>query len=241
MSGDPSRSILIVDDEPDACANLRDILTDLGYRVDTAGNGPQAIDLVGRTAYDIALLDLKMPGMDGLALYQRIKQLQPETAAIVVSAFAGSELADRAMQEGAAHLVAKPVDMPQLLQAIEGSLAQPLVLVVDDDTDFCENLWQILKSYGYRTALAHSAQQVRNRLTTKSFDVVLVDLKLSDANGGEEVLCFVRETNPQARRILVTGFPHDVAGPIRALLDDGVGAVCTKPVDFDRLIEILRR
>jgi two-component system, NtrC family, response regulator HydG len=241
MSEDRIRSVLIVDDEHDACENLRDILTELGYRVDTAGNGPQAIELVGRTAYDIALLDLKMPGMDGLTLYRRIKQLQPETAAIVVSAFAGSELADRALQEGAAHLVAKPVDMPQLLRAIEGSLAQPLVLIVDDDTDFCENLWQILQLHRYRTAMAHSAQQARNQLTTKSFNIVLVDLKLSDKNGGEEILRLVRETNPQARRIIVTGFPHDVVGPIRALLDEGVDAVCSKPVDFDRLFELLRR
>jgi DNA-binding NtrC family response regulator len=236
-----TRSVLIVDDEADACENLRDILTDLGYRVDTAGSGPQAIELVGRTAYDIALLDLKMPGMDGLAVYRKIKQLQPETAAIVVSAFAGSELAEQAIHEGASRLVAKPVDMPTLIQAIEGSLAQPLVLVVDDDSDFCENLWQLLKEHNYRVAVAHNAQQARRLLTTKSFDIVLADLKLSDSERGDEVLRFVREANPQARRIIITGFPDEVVAPMRTLLDEGVDAVCYKPLDVDRLIEILRR
>ena len=178
MSEDRIRSVLIVDDEADACENLRDILTDLGYRVDTARNGLQAIDLISRTAYDIALLDLKMPGMDGLSVYRKMKQLQPETVAIVVSAFAGSELADRAIQEGASRLVAKPVDMPHLLQAIEGSLAQPLVLVVDDDDDFCENLWQLLKAHDYRPALARSVREARRQLTGKRIDFTVMPLNL---------------------------------------------------------------
>ena len=56
-------SILIVDDEVDACENLRDILSDSGYRVGIARSGPEAVEqVVRRSAYDIALLDLKMPG-----------------------------------------------------------------------------------------------------------------------------------------------------------------------------------
>ena len=108
-------SVLIVDDEVDACENLRDILTDLGYRVDTARNGLEAIERVRPSAYDIALLDLKMPGMDGVSVYRQIKRLRPETVAIVVSAFSGSDLAETAVQEGAAQVVAKPVDVPELL------------------------------------------------------------------------------------------------------------------------------
>src|SRR5262249_18722868 len=69
--GDPQRrtppsSILVVDDEIDTCRNLSDILTDLGYQVDTALDGFAALELAREKPYDIALLDLKMPGMDGL-------------------------------------------------------------------------------------------------------------------------------------------------------------------------------
>src|SRR5450755_2500750 len=59
-------SILVVDDEEDTCRNLSDILTDLGYHVDTAHDGPAALEMVRHKRYDVALLDLKMPGMDGL-------------------------------------------------------------------------------------------------------------------------------------------------------------------------------
>src|SRR5688572_3969007 len=90
-------SVLVVDDEPDSCANLSDILTDLGYDVDVAYDGPAALDLVGRKSYDLALLDLKMPGMDGLELYRRIKQTQADTVAILVTAFANETTAQAAL------------------------------------------------------------------------------------------------------------------------------------------------
>jgi two-component system, NtrC family, response regulator HydG len=241
MSAKTDPSVLIVDDEVDACENLRDILTDLGYRVDTAKNGPEAIALLGRSTYDIALLDLKMPGMDGVSVYRKMKRLRPETAAIVVSAFVGSELAETAIQEGVSRVVAKPMDVPQLLDAIECSLAQPLVLIVDDEPEFCENLWQILKERGFRPALAHRADDARQQLAAKSFDVVLIDLKLSGSEGGDKVFSFVRETNPNARRIIITGYPEEMQGLIRGLIVEGVDTVCYKPVDIDSLIAILRR
>jgi len=234
-------SVLIVDDEADACANLRDILTDLGYRADTARNGQEAIEFVGRSAYDITLLDLKMPGMDGLTAYRKIKRLCPETVAIVVSAFSGSDLAETAIQEGASRVIAKPVDVPQLLDAIDSSLAQPLVLVVDDDPDFCENLWQLLKERAYRPALARSIEEARRQLAGKSFDVVLIDLKLSATGSGEEVFRLVQETNPTARRIIMTGFPDEMLSAIRQLVDEGADAIIYKPLDFDALLGVLNR
>ena len=232
-------SILIVDDEVDACENLRDILSDLGYRVGIARSGPEAVKQIVRRPYDIALLDLKMPGMDGVTVYRQIKRLRPETVAIVVSALSGSELAERAVEEGAAQVVAKPVDVPQLLAAIETSLAQPLVLVVDDDADFCENLWQILCKRGFRLALAHSPVEANRQLATKSFSIVLIDLKLPQAEEGEKIFRAVRETNPTARRILVTGFRDESVETIHRLLEQGVDAVCYKPIDVDNLLKML--
>jgi two-component system, NtrC family, response regulator HydG len=236
MTHSSVHSILVVDDEGDACENLRDILVDLGYHVDIARNGPEALEQVRRSAYDVALLDLKMPGMDGVRLYREIKRLRPETAAIVVSAFAGSELAESALSEGATEVVPKPVDVPVLLKAIESSLAQPLVLIVDDDNDFCQNLWQILNGKRYRVGLAHSAAEARHQLTAKSFNVVLIDWRLSGSETGADVVRIVGETNPRARRVLVTGCRET----IRSLVNQGIDAVCYKPIEVENLLDMLR-
>src|SRR5689334_147035 len=123
--------ILIVDDEVDACRNLSDILTDMGYRVDTAYDGPGALELVREHAYDVALLDLKMPGMDGVELYKRIKAMRSGTVAIVVTAFAASKIAQAAIDAGVAEIISKPVDIQHLLRSVDDTLGQPMMLIVD--------------------------------------------------------------------------------------------------------------
>ncbi|HTK76624.1 MAG TPA: response regulator, partial [Gemmataceae bacterium] len=96
----PTGSILVVDDDPDICRNLSDILTDLGYRVDTATDGPTAIELVRRNAYDVALLDLKMPGMSGLEVCRSIRRLRASTVALIVTAYASQATEEEALQAG---------------------------------------------------------------------------------------------------------------------------------------------
>src|SRR5436853_438304 len=107
--------ILVVDDDVDTCQNLSDILKDFGYRVDFAHNGPAALELIGRTSYDLALLDFKMPGMDGLTLYREIKRIQPSTVAIIVTAYASQGTADEARNAGTWKVLSKPVDFSILM------------------------------------------------------------------------------------------------------------------------------
>src|SRR6266487_2994333 len=149
-----SPRILIVDDEPDTCANLSDILADLGYQVDTAFDGFAALELVKKGTYDVALLDLRMPGMDGLELYRRIREISAGTVAIVVTAYASSDTAKSVMSAGAWKIVPKPVSIGSLLGLVSQALDTPLILVVDDDRDLCENLWDLLHERGYRVHLA---------------------------------------------------------------------------------------
>jgi len=73
-------SLLIVEDEEDACRNLSDIFSDLGYRVDTASDGREPLERLHFDRYDLAVLDLMMPTMDGVEFYGDIKRQSPETA-----------------------------------------------------------------------------------------------------------------------------------------------------------------
>src|SRR5271157_3244996 len=109
MTSPETPRILVVDDDPDICRNLSDILTDLGYRVDYAFDGTSALELVRQHPYDLALLDLKMPGMDGITLYREIKKQRAGTVSLLVTAFAGAATADEALAAGAWKVVAKPV------------------------------------------------------------------------------------------------------------------------------------
>jgi len=108
-------SILVVDDEPDTCANLRDILTEYGYRVDTAQEGERALELARAHCYDLALLDVKMPGMDGVELLRRLRATNTHTVGVMLTAYANPETTSSAKAAGAWNIHAKPVDINVLL------------------------------------------------------------------------------------------------------------------------------
>jgi CheY-like chemotaxis protein len=233
-----SASILVVDDDVDTLRNLADILGDLGYAVDTAPDGEAALEKVRRRNYDIALLDLKMPGMDGLTLYRAIKQLRAGTVAILVTAYAGGDTAEHALAAGAWRVLAKPVELSLLLRLVEEAAGQPLILVVDDDPDLCATLWDLLRERGFRVALAHDERQAARQLRDVTFRVVLIDLKLPGGDGGG-VFRLVRQTNPQARTVLITGFRSELDRVVQQVLAEGADAVCYKPFDVPALLRTL--
>jgi two-component system response regulator HydG len=232
--------ILVVDDEVDTCQNLSDILTDLGYRVDTAYDGLTALDLVRRNPYDVALLDLRMPGMDGLTLYREIKKLRGGTVTIIVSAYASAETTEAALAAGAWQVLPKPIDFPRLLKLVDEAIDQPLVLVVDDDPDLCQNLWDLLRERGYRVSFAHDEQTAAGQVRDTAFRVVLIDMKLPDGDGGR-VFRLVREANPQARTVLITGHRSELDQLVQRVVQEGADAVCYKPFDVPKLLSTLEK
>jgi DNA-binding NtrC family response regulator len=233
-------SILVVDDEVDTCRNLSDILTDLGYRVDIAHDGNAALELVRRNNYDVALLDLRMPGMDGITLYREIKKLRSGTVAIIVTAYASHDTAQEALSAGAWKVLPKPIAFPKLLRTVDEAVGQPLVLVVDDDPDLCATLWDLLRERGYRVSIAHDERQARDQISTSTFQVALIDLRLPDGDGSR-VFELVREADPQARTVLITDHRSEMEQLVRKVIDQGADAVCYKPFDVPDLLKVLHR
>ncbi len=232
--------LLVVDDEPDTCSNLSDIFTDMGYEVDVAYDGASALALIGTKAYDVALLDLKMPGMSGLELYRRIREISAGTVAIVVTAYAASDTAKAVTEAGAWKIVSKPVDLPLLHRLVDEALDEPLILVVDDDHDLCDVVWDIFRERGLRVCLAHDAANAAVRLKQRDYRVVLVDMKLPASNDGA-VLRQVKELNAAARTILITGHRDEMDQIIHDALRSGTEAVCYKPFDMDVLLQTVVR
>jgi CheY-like chemotaxis protein len=233
-------AILVVDDDVDTCRNLSDILTDLGYHVDAAHDGLTALDKVRQKHYDLALLDLKMPGMDGLELYRKIREARAATVAIIVTAYAGKDTTEEALAAGAWQVLPKPVDFPRLLGLVDEALGQPLVLVIDDDHDLCANLWDLLRERGFRVGVAHNSGEAAQYLSGQEFKVVLIDLKLPDGDGSE-VFRLVRQHNPQARTVVITGHRSEMDQLLQRVVAEGADAVCYKPFDVSGLLSTVEK
>ncbi len=120
--------ILIVDDEASARGALTEILTEEGFTVRAAADGFKALAVAGELAPHVVLTDVKMPGLDGLGLLRELRERHPETAVILMTAFGAVDAAVRAMREGAADYLTKPLNSDELLVVVERCLEQARLL-----------------------------------------------------------------------------------------------------------------
>jgi putative nucleotidyltransferase with HDIG domain len=130
MGADPapqpieSEAVLVVDDEPSVCDVLARSVGLAGYPSETAGSGDEAIAAVRSRPFALVLDDIRMPGMDGVALLRHIVSESPRTAVIMVTAVLDVKVAIKSIHLGAEDYVVKPFDVDDLVQRIERTLAR---------------------------------------------------------------------------------------------------------------------
>jgi DNA-binding NtrC family response regulator len=127
-----SLRVLIVDDEKNQRETLAGYLSKQGYRVKTADSGEEALKLYESENFEIALLDQKMPGMDGIELLSRLKELDPELQAILITAHGTVETAVNAMRAGAYHYITKPIVNLEELRELIGKAGEKHFLLKEN-------------------------------------------------------------------------------------------------------------
>jgi len=118
----PKASILIVDDENVVRDSLGKWFEEEGYSVDTANSAREALLKLPRQRWDLALIDIKMPGMDGLELHRKIREVDPNILVIIMTGYASVETAVQALKEGAYDYVMKPFDPDDLAHGVAKAL-----------------------------------------------------------------------------------------------------------------------
>ncbi|MEO1616338.1 MAG: response regulator [Planctomycetota bacterium] len=230
--------ILIVDDDEDIRANFSDILCELGYETSLAGDGESALQLVREKEYDVVLLDYQMPGMDGATLYDAIKKVRPSIAGIMVTAWAGSDGAQRARDAGTWEVLRKPVDIAELLGKIQLATAAPLVLVVDDDHAFCQMLWRLLNERRFRVAIAHTEEDGIRQVSNSEYQVAIVDLKLGQGDG-VNVIRRIQQAVPSTKTFLVSGNLRNAISASQEFEEAVIEAVLEKPLKLESINRML--
>jgi two-component system nitrogen regulation response regulator NtrX len=117
-------SILIVDDEPGVRSALSGVLEDEGYEVDAVASGEEALERLTRQTYDVVVLDVWLPGMDGLATLARMRERQVETQVVIISGHGNIESAVRAIKMGAFDFVEKPLSLEKTVLVVRNALRQ---------------------------------------------------------------------------------------------------------------------
>jgi len=117
-----NESILVVDDDADVRKTLSSILFEEGYSVETVENGKQATKVSEKSRFDVALIDIKLPDMEGTELLHRLKEKQPHIVMIIITGFPTLENAMKTVNEGADGYILKPYDVQKLLEMIRKHL-----------------------------------------------------------------------------------------------------------------------
>ena len=113
--------VLVVDDDRDLCANMKDVLSDKGYRVSVAHDGNKAIEKAWESDFDVILLDMKLPPLNGLETYLSVRDIRLDVVVIIITGHRQEmgDLVEQAIRETAYTCLEKPIDMDELFSLLE--------------------------------------------------------------------------------------------------------------------------
>jgi len=112
-------NILVVDDLQSMRMTLGGILEDKGYNVVTVEDGYQAIEAVKKTHFDVIFMDIKMPGINGVQTFRKVKKIDPKAVVIMMTGYSVEDLVKRAVNEGAYTCLHKPFDIEKVITLVE--------------------------------------------------------------------------------------------------------------------------
>lgn len=208
----PGAKLLLVDDEKGQRELLSGFLSKKGYHVFPANSGEEALEQYHKVFSPVAVVDMKMPGMDGLELLNRLREINPFIQVIVLTAFGSVETAVSAMKAGAFDYLTKPVeDLDELLLKLEKAAAQNRLVV--DNKVMSERLAEIFPTaeiIGESQAI-HKVKQLISLVAPKEATVLIAG---PSGTGKELVARAIHALSPRADKKLVTincaAFPENL-------------------------------
>jgi two-component system response regulator HydG len=207
MNDEPT--ILIVDDNEDLLQTFAMILKRRGFSVATAGDGTSAVDKFKEQSFDVTLMDIVMPEMNGVEAFKKMKEMQPGAPVILMTAYSDEELIQTARDEGVRQIVHKPIQIDKLMEMITRAASSQPILVIDDDADICETLTRVLKLEGHEVLTAGSGEEAVDIARERDCQMAFIDVKLPNIDGLETLLR-LKEVNPDLLTVMMTGFRNEV-------------------------------
>lgn len=249
-------SILVVDDERLICDLLQIVLSRHGHEVVIASNGHDALKLFVARRPRLTLVDICMPGIDGIELLKQIQWMDPHAAVMVLTGAESNNLKNYAMEWGATDFLNKGVPLERLIKAVNvalkraeresgarlgsGEQEKPIgllqgpasVMVVDDDPVIRDLLTDFLSQRGYRVLTAKDGAAALTMVDERPPALVVLDICLPDMSG-VTVLREFRARKYFGAVIVLSGTREE--GPLKEMLSMGAVELMSKPFDLERL------
>jgi two-component system, NtrC family, response regulator HydG len=232
-------SVFIVDDDRDLAESLAIALEGSGFQVELAYSGEEAIKIFSKKTFDVAFIDVKLPGKNGVESFLEIKKMKPGARVVMMTGYSVEQLLKQALDNGAWGILHKPIDMNKLLDMLKMAGEQG-ILVTDDDPDFIESTREFLSSYGYRVFVASNGEEAIKSIHSKKIDILILDLRMPILSGLETCMQLKKE-GISIRTIIVTAYAEEEKDNIEKMCSLPSHGVLRKPFDPKDLIDAIDR
>ncbi len=250
--------LLMVDDEEDFLMSTSQALSRRGIDVEVAPNGISALEKVDQQEFDVVVLDVRMPDIDGIQVFNEIHQKFPDLPVIILTGYGSITDGFRSARNGVADYLFKPVEIEELASKIRKAVrdfesrkpirtghsaqaeqTEPIrVLLVDDEVSFLDSMRSVLRRRNMVVATAENGADALAHLAESLVDVVVLDLKMPGMDGLEVLKC-IKARFPSAEVIILTGHPSvETALEVIRL---GATEYLKKPPEISELVDAIRR
>jgi len=250
--------LLMVDDEEEFLVSSSRALSRRGFDVDVALNGVTALELIDKQEFDVVVLDVKMPDIDGIEVYRQIRAKLPDMPVVLLTGHSSVDDAFQTAKDGIADYLTKPIDIDKLAEVIHQAISTAevrikekdriskslefdeviRVMLIDDETDFLESMKRVLQRQKMEIVAAENGPEALSLLKDNLVDVAVVDIKMQGMDG-LEVLKRIKHNFPSIEVILLTGHPS-VETAIEGI-KLGANEYLKKPPDVDELAATIRK
>jgi two-component system response regulator HydG len=229
--------VLIVDDDQDHAESVADILEMRGHSVELAGSGEQGVAQFRARDFHIVLMDVKLPGMNGVETFAEFRRIRPAARVLMMTGFSVEELVAEAVGNGALGVLKKPFAIAELLDTLERVKPRGMVLVADDDPEFADSIEPVLQRNGYVVEIARDGREALEKASAPGITCLILDLRMPLLTG-LEVYLKLREIGAPIPTIFVTGFVDEHADALRQVNGFGQGLL-VKPFDPAHLLRAM--
>jgi DNA-binding NtrC family response regulator len=250
--------LLLVDDEEEFLLATSRALARRGFEVSVAPNGVTALEMLSKGVFDIVVLDVKMPDIDGVEVFNQVRSRLPELPVIILTGHPSITDAFHTSKHGIANYLAKPVDIDELAAKVRQSVAEAAqtstedatgndvrdindkigVMIVDDEEELLSSLSRVFARRNIRPVTANSGPRALEILEDILVDIMVLDVKMPGMDG-LEVLRRVKEKHPSIQVILLSGHPSVEAAVEGVKL--GASEYLKKPPNVEELVNTIKR
>ncbi len=229
-------SILVVDDDADNANSMGELFETEGHKATVVDSGEAAIEAFRQTKFDVAFMDVMMPGKNGVESFLEIRKLRPAAKVYMMTGYSVEQLLQQAMDHGALGVLSKPIDISKVLAVLAEIGSNGIVVVAEDDPDFGRRLEEMIRNTGRACRLVHDSGEALDY--AENPNVLIFDLK-APLIQGMEVYSRLRAAGRTRPTIIITGSGAEYHDTLEAMRDVAITGILNKPFDPMSLLDRL--